>query len=99
MGMALLKNATLTKNSHLFSVKELILFLVFNNFFYYLSMTAKFFLTSLWLQLHPLYKLVVGMYHYDDSTRNTQSYKYLMPAAKGRKTKNVFDFLNLVIAQ
>lgn len=44
---------------------------------------------NLWLQLHPLYKLAVGTYQYDDSTRNMQSYKYLMQAAKRRQTNNI----------
>lgn len=61
-------------------------------------MTTRFFLVNLRLQLHPLYKLAVGTYRYDDSTRNMQSYKYLMQAAKGRKTNNVLDFLNLATA-
>lgn len=81
MGMALLENANyLPKKFYTFyNVKKVIWLLALNIILhYYLSTTTRSFLVNLQLQLHPLYKFAVGMYLYDDSTRNMQSYKYLM---------------------
>lgn len=72
MGMALLENGNyLSKKFYTFPVKKVILFLTLNIIlYYYLSMTTRSFQVNLKLQLHPLYKSAVGMYPYDDSTRN-----------------------------
>lgn len=72
MGMFLLENGNyLPKKFLTFPVKKVISFFTLNIIlYYYLSMTTRSFLVNLQLQLHPLYKSAVGMYLYDDSTRN-----------------------------